>query len=62
MYKASDFKIRCSAISDIMTGLSGKTKAQKISDVKSEIKVEQTKLTTLTEGSKSHDNKKAKIE
>jgi len=62
MYKASDFKIRCSAISDIMTGLSGKTKAQKISDVKSEIKAEQTKLTTLTEGSKSHDNKKAKIE
>jgi hypothetical protein len=62
MYKASDFKIRCSAISDIMTGLSGKTKAQKISDVKSEIRTEQTKLTTLTEGSKSHDNKKAKIE
>lgn len=55
------FKISSHATSQIMTSGKGKSKAEKVAELESEIKTENAKLETLTKGTKSHDNKLEKL-
>lgn len=62
LYSGKDFRISCSAIGQLMTGTTGKSKAQKIREHEATLIIENGKLQTLTVGSKSHTNKLEKIE
>lgn len=60
--KASDFKISCSAIGQIMTNSRGKTKAEKITECNAKIKETQEKHDAIKDGLKSKLTASAKID
>ena len=61
MISAEQFKIRCSAIGEIMTDARGKTKAEKIFDLKALIVETQAKADALRDGLKSKQNTLDKV-
>lgn len=62
MLKIKEFKIRCSAIGQIMTNSKGKSKAEKVADLESEIEAEKVKYDAMTNKiGKAAENKAAKI-
>jgi len=61
LYSGKDFRISCSSIGKLLTGTTGKSKAQKIREHEAVLIIENGKLQTLTVGSKSHTNKLDKI-
>lgn len=61
MVSAKDFKIRCSAIGEIMTDSRGKTKAEKIFDLKALIVETQAKADAIRDGLKSKQNALDKV-
>jgi len=60
--KLKKFKIRCSAIGQIMTNSSGKTKSEKILAMTADISDRQTKHDAIKDGLKSKSNAAEKIE
>lgn len=61
MVSAENFKIRCSSIGEIMTDSRGKTKAEKIFDLKALIVEAQAKADAIREGLKSKQNALDKV-
>lgn len=61
MVSAENFKIRCSAIGEIMTDSRGKTKPEKIFDLKALIVETQAKADAIREGLKSKQNALDKV-
>lgn len=61
MISAEQFKIRCSAIGEIMTDSRGKTKAEKIKDLNDLIAETQSKADALRDGLKSKQNALDKV-
>lgn len=62
MLNIPEFKIRCSAIGQIMTDSKGKTKAEKVAELESCIEVEKAKYAAMTnKTTKTAENKAIKI-